>query len=330
MELLLHSFRNIKVLVVGDVMVDAYLYGKVSRISPEAPVPILDIDHREYRLGGAANVALNIQALGATPLLFSVIGDDEPAKILKEILNKHSIDASGVLASPLRRTTVKFRIIGNHTQLMRVDEEQTDPISSVGRNALLGAIMERLEVGDINAVIFVDYDKGVLTPEIIREIVAYARKNNIVVAVDPKHLNFDSYQDVTLFKPNAKELYEGLHIHKTEFSISEIELMMRKFAHSNNLDHIMTTLSENGIALFDRIHDRFYHLPAYPRITCDVSGAGDSVIAVATLALCTEMNLTHLLTLSNLTGGIVCDYEGVVPVSIEMLKEEYMKKNASV
>ncbi|NQX93185.1 MAG: D-glycero-beta-D-manno-heptose-7-phosphate kinase, partial [Flavobacteriales bacterium] len=204
------SFNNLKALVVGDVMIDAYYWGKVNRISPEAPVPIAQITSLENRLGGAANVALNVMSLVATPVIASVIGEDEKGSLFKDLLDKRSFTDIGVIQSSSRKTTVKTRIIADGQHLLRVDEEDLSPLSAEDEILFIENCRQILNSGEIDVVIFEDYDKGVLTPKVIKELIDIAAAKNIPTTVDPKKDHFFDYEGVSLFKPNLKELREGL------------------------------------------------------------------------------------------------------------------------
>jgi len=313
------SFEKIKVAVLGDVMLDTYIHGRVSRISPEAPVPVLNIEHREMRLGGAGNVALNLKSLGAEPLLFSVIGQDENSKHLLHQLTQEGIDNRNIILSPRRKTTVKTRLLGNRVQMLRLDEEVTDRLLEQDEKQLLDLFFKRIQQGDIQAIIFVDYDKGVLTKTIIQSAIELAHQYHIITSIDPKLKNFKSYKGVSLFKPNRQELYEGMQKPMGSFSWEEIENNMQKLAIQQDIKFVMVTLSEYGIILYDRDTGKFDREAAHLRHISDVSGAGDTVIAVATLALCSGMHPKDMMQLANLAGGIVCEYAGVVPITREQL-----------
>ena len=322
---LFRAFSGKKVLVLGDVMIDAYLQGKVNRISPEAPVPIVDIEERFYRLGGAANVALNVQSLSATPILCSVVGNDEKGRLFRTLMTDKQLDAAALVPSASRRTTIKYRVIGNRLQMLRIDEEDRHPLDEQETAAYLSKIKEIIDSQKIDAVIFEDYDKGVLAPEVIRSVVGWAREREIIVTVDPKKRNFGCYQGVTLFKPNLKELREGMEVSTGEVSEDEIRRMMESFASANSIDLVFTTLSERGVALYDRRADRFYTQPAYLRKISDVSGAGDTVISVATLCLAAGLDTLRTAQIANLSGGIVCEHSGVVPIPPEQMMQEIEK-----
>lgn len=327
MEKWLKAFRKGTILVLGDVMMDCYLRGKVARISPEAPVPVVDLQERESRLGGAANVALNLKSLGAKPILCSVVGDDRHTVSFKELMQKYDFDEQSICFSSDRKTTVKYRIIGNNMQMLRVDEEDDAPLNDKDANWLMSKVKELLNTKPIDAIIFVDYDKGVLFPQNIEEIVALAKSRNIVTSVDPKRRNFHYYQGVDLFKPNLKEFAEGLHHTLDPFNMEEMAKLMKMFSEKNDIQFLMTTLSERGIAVYRKDEDRFYSQPTRPRSISDVSGAGDTVIAAATLGLTAGFSTEEIVTLSNMAGGAVCEHAGVIPVTVEMLHEEFAKNS---
>src|SRR6201997_1069526 len=314
------SFNNLNVLVIGDVMVDSYLWGSVNRISPEAPVPIVTVKQKEKRLGGAANVALNLQALGATPILCSVIGVDADGQAFLDLLRQQRLSQKGILKSRERHTTVKTRIIGNNHQMIRVDEESEEDIASFETDQLLHLITFILEHDKIDVIIFEDYNKGLITTRLIQKVVESARKRGIPVAVDPKKKNFLSYKGVTLFKPNLKELTEGLKLDIDVDKETELQKTLSSFRNKQKIDTLLLTLSEKGICTNSRTVKEI--IPAHVRTIADVSGAGDTVISVA--ALCTALETNPVLTaaLSNLAGGLVCEQVGVIPLDKEELLKE--------
>jgi D-glycero-beta-D-manno-heptose-7-phosphate kinase len=325
---LFESFVGKRILVIGDVMVDSYLWGKVDRISPEAPVPVVALNKREYRLGGAANVALNIRNLGGIPILCSIIGKDEKGKVFLELLDKQGLPSQGIISSSERITTVKFRIIGNNAQMLRVDEENQDNLSSSEHQALYTTIKELIGKEQVDAIVFEDYDKGVITGELIKKVVGLARTSNIPVAVDPKKKNFWSYRDVDLFKPNLKELKEGL---KTDSNLTDNgELRNALFELQDRLRSriIIVTLSDRGLYYSQSDEQGIRHealIPASIRTIADVSGAGDTVIGTAVLCLAAKAPVQLMVILCNLAGGLVCEHVGVVPVDKEQLKLEAIK-----
>jgi rfaE bifunctional protein kinase chain/domain len=326
---LFKAFSNTKVLVIGDVMLDTYIWGDVKRVSPEAPVPIVEVNHRESRLGGAANVALNLQSLGATPILCSVVGNDEKATELNKLLKEERLTNTGILKSTERKTTTKFRIIGNKVQLLRVDDEMADPLNKDEERSFIKMIEQILAEEKIDAILFQDYDKGAITEKIIREVVANARQKKIPVAVDPKKRNFFHYQEVTLFKPNLKELQEGLNQTIDATDLSSVEKAVTQLQDHLKADIIMNTLSEGGVFTRWREGQNYFsvHHQAHLRNIADVSGAGDTVISVATLCLAQGLKPDLTTALANLAGGLVCEEVGVKPVNKERLIEEITNSN---
>ena len=317
------------IMVVGDVMIDAYLWGKVDRISPEAPVPIVSVNRRENRLGGAANVALNIQALGATPILCSVLGNDIKSQDFMELLKEQNMPTDGIITSNDRITTVKSRIIGNNAQMLRIDQEITAPLSITDEELLTERIAKILNDSEINAIIFQDYDKGNITPKVIEQVSAMAKARNIPTAVDPKKRNFLNFKNVTLFKPNFKELKEGLNKDIKDITVENLTEAASILHESQNIDIVFITLSEKGafIADFREGKARTMLIPAHLRKISDVSGAGDTVISVATCCLSMGLPVECLVNFSNLAGGIVCESVGVVPIDRNRLFSEIQRLN---
>ncbi len=315
------SFPKLKVLIVGDVMLDAYVWGKVERISPEAPVPVVVAHHREYRLGGAGNVILNVHALGAEPIICSVIGMDTQGQNLLEELTKRGLRTDGILQSPDRITTIKERIIAGSQQVVRVDTETDKVITLEEQTQLIDKAKELMKNCDV--VLFQDYDKGVLCPNVIKEITDYANLHDIPTVVDPKKRNFLAYQNVTLFKPNLKELKEGL---KVDFDVrkeDELKAVVKKLRHELNAKGAFVTLSERGVYI--DFSDQQHRIAAHEREIADVSGAGDTVISIAACALALKLPPNIVAELSNLGGGLVCEHVGVVPINKETLKLEAKK-----
>lgn len=318
-----NDFNDLKVLIIGDVMIDAYYFGKVDRISPEAPVPVVAVEKKENRLGGAANVALNVQALGATPILCAVIGDYADADDFDELLAKQNITNKGIIRSKDRITTVKTRVIGNNHQMMRIDSEVVTDINTEEQQELLNRVKQYLN--EVDAIIFEDYDKGVITPQIINQVVAWAREKNIPTIVDPKKKNFLAYKGVTLFKPNLKEIKEGL---KTDANLKNIDNLKKAIAELKeklNNKMAMVTLSEDGVIITN--HTEHYHITAHIRDISDVSGAGDTVVSVAALCLALNLPIKIIAEIANLAGGLVCETVGVVPISKERLYREALMLN---
>lgn len=320
------KFKTQTILVIGDVIVDAYCRGTVSRVSPEAPVPILDVTSKEYRLGGAANVALNIKGLGAKPILCSVIGDDFGGKQVLKLMHEQGLSASGILQSEHRSTSVKTRLMSGHHQLLRMDEEETSFIHENEREALAAAILALMQESQPDAIIFEDYDKGVIDKALIETIINYAQKASIPVAVDPKKRNFFNYQGATLFKPNMRELTDGLTLPALGTSDKDLHFAYEKLNEQMPIDIAFFTLSSDGTYITDGkvgIKHR-----AHKRNIADVSGAGDTVISVATCALAAKLALNEIGFLSNLAGGYVCQFPGVIAISDAELKSELIKVTA--
>ena len=323
---LFDSFNHLNIMVIGDVMVDSYLWGKVERISPEAPIPIVSLKKRENRMGGAANVAMNIKAMGAKPILCSVIGTDDKGDIFLDLLKKEKIASHGIVRSQRRITTTKFRIFGNNYQMLRVDEEVEDDLVHADYLTLSRVIDRILETENVHCIIFQDYNKGVITPKLIQEIVKKARKREIPVTVDPKRKNFDAYTNVTLFKPNLKELKEGLKIDIEPDDRSSLTGAAQELLERMKCDYVMTTLSEHGMlmSLNERLDRKNIFIPAHVRSIADASGAGDTVITLASLCLAAKRSPYEIAFISNLAGGLVCEQVGVVPVNKDKLLREVL------
>lgn len=314
------AFNNLNVLILGDVMIDRYLTGSVTRISPEAPVPVVHLQGSSNRLGGAANVALNIKALGATPYLCSVIGQDDKGRTFLDLLPQNDLSDKGIIALENRVTTVKTRVMAAGQQLLRVDEESTTDLEAKEEGRLLERIRHLLDSRDIHVILFQDYNKGVLTYRIIREVMLEAVKRDIPTAVDPKFKNFWAYKHASLFKPNLKEiraqLPEAVEVQKESLKRAA-EQIRRKLDNQ----YTLITLSEQGL-FYDTV-DTYDIIPTQPRSIADVCGAGDTVISIASLGLALRLEMHEIALLSNLAGGQVCERIGVVPVDKAQLKREY-------
>jgi D-glycero-beta-D-manno-heptose-7-phosphate kinase len=320
---LFKSFEDMKVLIIGDIMIDSYMWGRVERISPEAPVPVVSVTKTELRLGGAANVALNVKALGATPYICSIIGTDSHGDNMIRLFEEEGLSSEGILRSETRSTTVKTRIISKSQQILRVDEEITSFLNRNEEKDLLNKITSMVTTINPDVIVFQDYNKGVLTLRVIREAINVADHKNIPTCVDPKKNNFLAFENCTLFKPNLKELKEGL---KVDIGYPDKMIMLKSiFQLQENMPHeiTMVTLSEHGI--FINHEDFTYMEDAHHRNIADVSGAGDTVISLAALTLAAKQPLEVVASLSNIAGGLVCESIGVVPVSKERLMNEASK-----
>lgn len=295
-------------------MIDSYLHGKVERISPEAPVPVLNVTKREARLGGAANVALNLKSLGAEPTLVALIGNDVLGKEALRLMEESKLSIQGLVVSESRPTTVKQRVIAGSQQMLRIDEEVDTPASAIENDSLF-SIIEKL-LPEAQVVIFEDYDKGVISKNIIQRVVALAKDLGIPTTVDPKKRNFLSYEGVTLFKPNLKELKEGF----PQVAQLPLKEQLLELKTQLGIKAIMATLSEKGVVITDG--EEFIEIKAHIRQIADVSGAGDTVISIASLALAIGLPLRWVAELSNLGGGLVCEKLGVVPIDKKELFAE--------
>ena len=319
LEKIIKKFSGLRIAVIGDVMLDRYLHGYVERISPEAPVPVVLLNKKEDRPGGAANVALNLKSLGVTPLLFSVIGKDEDGKKLIELLKVGGIDSTNILQSKNRITTSKTRILSKNHQMIRFDEEQQNDISDYEGDKLYSIIAKEISAKKIDAIIIEDYNKGVLTESLIEVLMNLFESKKIQVLVDPKKNNFFCYSGATVFKPNLREAREALG---KNFGTSLSELNAAHEELKNNLQHKNTfiTLGEQGAYIHDEAKGK--NIPAQIRNVSDVSGAGDTVIAVMAAAISAGATVTDAAYLSNLAGGLVCEKPGVVSIEKQQLLNE--------
>lgn len=305
---LLASARGKHIAVVGDVMIDHYVWGTVARISPEAPVPVVEVESESTRLGGAANVANNIASLGGRPLLAGVVGDDANGAALRRILDADGTPSAGIITDPSRPTTIKTRVIAHHQHVVRIDSEEKRDIDASVRRALLQALTsaERLD-----GIIIEDYNKGVVVRELIHEVTALARERRIPVTIDPKFNNFFEYRGVTLFKPNKKETEEALG--RTLRTDDDVLAAGRTLLERLNAENVLLTRSEKGMSLFER-NGAVMHIPTRARKVADVSGAGDTVIATLTLMLAAGATVAEAAFLANAAGGVVCGEVGIVPI----------------
>lgn len=325
MKDLFDSFNDKKIMIVGDMMLDIYMKGKVERISPEAPVPIVAVTETFSRLGGAANVAQNLKTLGAEPILCSIVGNDEKANELLNAMTEQNMIVDGIIKSDDRITTRKVRIISNNAQMLRIDTEDTFDLTEEEYRLLMDRVNDIINKGNIDGIILQDYNKGVLTEKVIRDVIALANEKNIPVGVDPKKRNFLAYKNATLFKPNLKELKEGIGISSKDDSIEIIVKAVDRLQAELRCRYIMTTLSERGVLIKDYETNTYHHIPAHLRKIADVSGAGDTVLSVAMLCLVCKEDAYTIAALSNLAGGLVCEELGAVPINKERLLEESEK-----
>ncbi|MFT4024049.1 MAG: PfkB family carbohydrate kinase [Flavihumibacter sp.] len=319
-EQLFNSFRSMKVAVVGDVMLDTYWWGHVDRISPEAPVPVVLLDKSEWRIGGAGNVALNLAAMGAQTSIFSVLGDDADGRKLEQLLAENKIDTGHIVFSSERKTTNKVRVISRNQQMMRLDNETTKDLAPAIETALLERVKAYITKEKPAVLIFEDYNKGVLTASLIASIIARCREQGVITTVDPKKKNFFAYRQVDIFKPNLKEVKEGLNILLETTDEESLLQVHRQLA--EKLDHRISfiTLSEKGV--FYGSAGQAGIIPSHIRNIADVSGAGDTVIALASLVYAATRNLPLFAAVANIAGGLVCEEVGTAAINKERLLRE--------
>lgn len=318
MDTLFTKFQDLRILVLGDVMLDEYYIGDVTRISPEAPVPVVSVTKRERRLGGAANVAFNLKNLGAEPILCAVRGNDVEGEWLCSHLEEIGLDNSGIFLDHNRPTTIKTRIIGNKHQVLRVDQEDCSEVDIQIQKQLIDFV--KSNITQVDVLIFQDYNKGLLTKKVISQVISICNKYDVPTLVDPKKDHFLDFKGVTLFKPNRKEIIEGLKLSHTLSTKAEIESAINLLAGKLDTQHILLTLSEDGVVEYN--NGVFNYIDAHKRKIADVSGAGDSVISVAALAVGLGLDWKWVAEISNLAGGLVCEKVGVVPIDLEDLKTE--------
>jgi D-glycero-beta-D-manno-heptose-7-phosphate kinase len=315
------NFEGKRIAVIGDLMLDCYFWGGVKRISPEAPVPVVEIDNEFYRFGGAMNVAYNISTLGGIPVTFGVIGNDYDGKIFKKLVAEKNIPEIGIIVDNSRPTTAKTRVIANNQHVVRIDKEDTSAISSKIENKILSQL--RKEINKIDAIILEDYNKGVLSESLIQNVIEIAGKYKKVVTVDPKFNNFFAYKNVTVFKPNRKETEDAFGIRITD--AQDISKAGQSLLERINCKYALLTLGEQGIALFEKGKPE-RRVPTIARQVADVSGAGDTVISTLTMAMCAGAEIFDATYLANYAGGLVCQEVGIVPIELNNLFNKVSKE----
>lgn len=309
------KFKGKRIAVVGDMMLDCYFWGDVKRISPEAPVPVVEVDNEFYRFGGAANVALNIVKLGSIPIPIGVVGNDNNADVFTKLMMEAGItNNSGIFKDNNRPTTIKTRVIANNQHVVRIDKESKSYISKDIEDKILE--FYESNINEIDGVILEDYNKGVLTERIIHGIIDISVKNNKVITVDPKFNNFFEYKNATVFKPNRKEAQDatGMSLNTDEEIKHVGQLLLEKL----NAKHILITLGEGGSVIFQKDMPE-KRTPTKARKVRDVSGAGDTVISTMTVALIAGADVSEAAYLANYAGGLVCEEVGIVPIELDKL-----------
>ena len=315
------NFKGKKVIIIGDSMVDSYIFGEINRNSPEAPVPIVDIKKEDTKLGGAANVALNIQSLGMEPILCSVIGDDEDGQIFMKLCKKNNLVTKGIIIDEYRKTTNKKRVIVNKDHILRIDNEETNYLKSNVRNKFINNTEKLIANNEI--IIFQDYDKGVINKKMIEEI---NKIDHLFIAVDPKKRNFFEYKNVDLFKPNLSEILNAFD--SKDDSINNLNSISDELKSKNNIKNIMVTLSNKGLVINN--DSGFIYNKIQKKKIIDVSGAGDTVIALATILFYLKLPEKFIAEMCNLAGGITCMSSGVSAINLKELLENAERNNLDV
>lgn len=307
------GFQNKRIVVLGDLMLDRYFWGKVTRVSPEAPVPVVDIQRETYHMGGAANVASNLKSLGVDAYLCGLVGNDYYGEKFTELATSSGINIEGLFMDDERPTTVKTRVFGNNQQIVRLDTESVKIVSSKAERHILDTMYS---IKDIDAIIFSDYNKGCLSEIVIREIITQARNRNIPLFVDPKYTNFFKYNSVTMIKPNKKETEEALNLKLND--VESINKAGKLLLEKMKVENVLLTLGAEGMVLFES-NQNISIIPTKARSVADVSGAGDTAIASFASAYTASRNVKVSAQIANVSSGIVCEKPGIVSISKEEL-----------
>jgi rfaE bifunctional protein kinase chain/domain len=309
-----NNFKGLKIAIIGDMMLDCYFRGDVKRISPEAPVPVVEVENEFFRFGGAANVALNVLKLGGNPVPIGVIGSDNDGKIFKSLLSEANMISEGIFIDDSRPTTAKTRVIADSQHVVRIDKESKQNIKGKIEEKIFDYLSGKID--QVNGIILQDYNKGVLTPKLIEKIIKLANKKNVLITVDPKFNNFFEFKNVTVFKPNRKEA-EDVMVIKIKNS-QDITYAGQKILEKLDAKNVLLTLGAEGIAVFEKDKPE-KRMPTKARTVADVSGAGDTVISTLTMALAANADIIEASYLSNYAAGIVCEEVGIVPIELDKL-----------
>jgi D-glycero-beta-D-manno-heptose-7-phosphate kinase len=313
---ILGRFQGKRIAVLGDLMLDRYYWGSVHRISPEAPVPVVEVESESVRFGGAANVANNIQALGGVPLLIGLVGNDHPGQMMAQMMTERGMDTSALVMDADRPTTIKTRVIASDQHVVRIDNEAKTPCPEHLQSSIVDGV--RYHIHSLDAILIEDYNKGVITKAVIDEVLAVAHKYGTIVTVDPKFDHFLDFKGVTVFKPNRRETEEvlGGRLRTDE----EVERAGRKLLELLDAENVLLTRGPDGMSLFER-GGGSYHLPTAAEHVIDVSGAGDTVISTLTIALAAGASMPDACLLANCAGGVVVGSVGIVPVTPAQIRE---------
>jgi len=317
-----NNFKGLKIAIIGDMMLDGYFWGDVKRISPEAPVPVIEVENEFFRFGGAANVALNVLKLGGVPVPMGVIGNDNDGTIFTSLLKEALMVSDGIIIDDSRPTSAKTRVIAGSQHVVRIDKESKKDVSPKTEKKLFDYLSSQIK--NLDGIILQDYNKGVLTSGLIKKIINLANEKNVLITVDPKFNNFFEYKNVTVFKPNRKEAEDILAMKiKTDKDVIKAgQVILEKLKAKN----ILLTLGAEGIAVFEKGKEE-KRMPTKARKAADVSGAGDTVIATLTMALAAGGNILEASYLANYAAGIVCEEVGIVPIEAAKLFETVEREN---
>jgi rfaE bifunctional protein kinase chain/domain len=319
---LFDSFTKLKVGVIGDVMLDTYIWGGVERISPEAPVPVVSLHKKDYRIGGAGNVALNVQSLGADVFVLSVIGKDEEGDRLERLLIEKNIHTLYLIRSDSRITTSKTRIISRNQQMMRLDAEITYDLNEADTTGLLERVKVFIAKEKPDILIFEDYNKGVLTEKVIHDVISICKSSGVLTVADPKRKNFFSYKEIDIFKPNMKEVKEGLNLLLDDINKDVLGKIHKQIEAVLHHSVSFITLSDQGVFYQQNGSDHSEVIASHLRNIADVSGAGDTVVAVASLVYAATKDVHLMAQIANIAGGLVCEEVGTVAINKEKLLNE--------
>jgi len=324
LENIFDNSKTKKIFIIGDVMLDRYLLGDVTRISPEAPVQVFDIMKSEFRLGGAANVAYNVKTLGAEPLLIGIMGEDAEGKLLIEEMKKLSLSINGLIIEKGRTTTCKTRVISDSHHLLRIDSESKEDISAESENKIISLLEKHLS--EIGIIILQDYNKGVLTKNLIQKVSEFAEKNKLRILVDPKFDNFFEFKNVYLFKPNRKELEDALG--KKAKHNGDLDEFAGEIMNKLNCQNLILTLGEHGMMILENTNGMLKKeiIPTKARRVADVSGAGDTVISTIAVCLAGGADIKDSALISNYAAGIVVEEVGIKPIYKDTLIEYILKE----